>query len=57
MVVGNLVYDEETDSKRVKWCINLPAIVNNYPTLVGFDEDLPAFNGPTMFINGAFSLN
>ena len=52
-----MIYDEENNNKTVKWCINLEAIVNNYPNIVDFDTDLAPFNGPAMFINGKFSLD
>ena len=38
-IASNLVYDEESDRKYVKWCVNLDAILNNIDNLVGFDED------------------
>lgn len=56
LIIGNLVYDEDSNNKRVKWCINLEAIINNYPSLVGFDETLPAYNGPALFINGSMTM-
>lgn len=55
--MSNLIYDEATNNKTVKWCLNLPAIVANYPELVSFDQSLEAYSGPALFINGDFSTN
>jgi hypothetical protein len=30
LVASNLVYDEQTDNKRVKWCVNLDSIIANF---------------------------
>jgi esterase len=29
-IAGNLVYDESSGNKTVKWCVNLDAIINNF---------------------------
>ena len=39
LITGNIVYDSETDNKSVKCCINLNAIVDNFPSIVGFNDD------------------
>lgn len=56
-IASNLVYDEDSDNKYVKWCINLDAILKNIHNLVGFeDEELKPYLKPTMFINGSLSV-
>jgi len=54
---SNLVYDEATNNKTVKWCVNLDAIIDNFQNITGFncDLDLNAYNGPSLFVNGSFS--
>jgi hypothetical protein len=39
-VASNLVYDEASDRKFVKWCVNLDSIIANIENLVGFDGEL-----------------
>ena len=57
MIASNLVYDEKSERKFVKWCVNLDSILNNYENLIGFDEDsLTNYKGPTLFLNGALSV-
>ena len=59
LLVGNLVYDPDSDNKTVKWCINLDALVNNFENIVGFDDDktLKPFPGPALFANGSVTVN
>jgi len=59
LLVGNLVYDPDSDNKAVKWCINLDALVNNFDNIVGFDDDkkLKPFPGPALFANGSVTVN
>ena len=39
-VASNLVYDEATDRKFVKWCVNLDAIIHNIENIIGFEDKL-----------------
>jgi len=55
-VATNLVYDEASDRKFVKWCVNLESIIANLESLVGFDPALKPFTKPSLFINGALSV-
>jgi len=55
-VASNLVYDEGSDRKFVKWCVNLDSIIANIENIIGFEEKLRPFEGPTLFINGGLSL-
>lgn len=55
LVISNLVYDENTGNKTVKWCINLQAFIDNFHNISGFPEDLTAYSGPSLFVNGQFS--
>lgn len=59
LITGNIVYDPETDNKTVKWCINLDAIVNNFPSIVGFNDDnsLQQYPGPSLFVNASLSIS
>mmetsp|Transcript_16504 Transcript_16504/g.28029 ORF Transcript_16504/g.28029 Transcript_16504/m.28029 type:complete len:228 (+) Transcript_16504:349-1032(+) len=56
-ISGNLVYDQKTDNKTVKWCVNLDAIINNFDSISGFNDDgsLSPYTGPSLFINGSYS--
>ena len=56
-VASNVVYDENTDNKRVKWCVNLDSIISNIHNITGFNDDLnlAPFAGPSLFINGSYS--
>ncbi len=55
-VASNLVYDEASDRKFVKWCVNLDAIISNIENIIGFEEKLRPYSGPTLFLNGSLSL-
>ena len=55
-VATNLVYDESTDRKFVKWCVNFDSILLNYEHIIGFDEKLHQFKGHTLFLNGSLSV-
>lgn len=56
-VASNLVYDEASESKYVKWCVNLDAIIANIDNITGFDEDsLRPYEGPTLCLNGGLSV-
>lgn len=55
-VASNLVYDEASDRKFVKWCVNLEAIINNAEKIIGFDTELRPYSGPTLFLNGSLSV-
>ena len=55
-VASNLVYDEANERKFVKWCVNLEAILHNSENIIGFDDKLHPFEGPTLFLNGALSV-
>ena len=59
-VASNLVYDEATDRKFVKWCVNFDAITKNIDRIIGFDDDedvkLRPYNGKALFLNGALSV-
>jgi endo-1,4-beta-mannosidase len=57
-VASNLVYDEASERKFVKWCVNLDAIINNIDSIIGFDEGEPLkpYTGPSLFINGGLSV-
>jgi len=35
-VLSNIVYDEATDQKTVKWGINLPGIIKNIENIIDF---------------------
>lgn len=37
LVASNVVYDEATDNKYVKWCINIDTFISNFEQLAGFD--------------------
>lgn len=54
-----MVYDSQTDNKTVKWSVNLDAIINNFPNIVGFNDDksLQAYRGPSLFVNGSFTTD
>lgn len=52
----NLVYDEASERKFVKWCVNLDSIISNLESLVGFEENLRPYTKPALFINGALSV-
>lgn len=58
LITGNIVYEPESDNKTVKWCINLDAIVENFPSIVGFDDEkkLKQFSGPSLFVSGSMSI-
>ena len=55
-VASNLVYDEANESKFVKWCVNLDAIIANIENIIGFDDQLRPFEGPTLCLNGGLSV-
>ena len=55
-VASNLVYDEVSDRKFVKWCVNLDAIIHNIENIIGFEDKLRPYQGPTLFLNGSLSL-
>jgi pimeloyl-ACP methyl ester carboxylesterase len=55
-VASNLVYDEASDRKFVKWCVNLDSIIQNIESIIGFDDTLRPFTGPTLFLNGSLSV-
>lgn len=55
-VANNLVYDEASERKFVKWCVNLDAILNNVDKIIGFDHELRPYMGPTLFLNGSLSV-
>ena len=57
-IASNLVYDESSGNKTVKWCVNLEAITDNLQNITGFNDnlDLEAFTGPSLFVNGDFSV-
>ena len=38
-IASNVVYDESTDNKTVKWGVNLDAIINNFKHIKGFNDD------------------
>lgn len=52
-----MVYDEETNNKTVKWAVNMDAVIENFRSIIGFDDDkkLQPFVGPSLFINGSYS--
>ena len=37
-MASNLVYDEASESKFVKWCVNLDGIIANIENIIGFDD-------------------
>ena len=39
-IASNLVYDEKSNNKTVKWCINLDSIIENLQNITGFNDDL-----------------
>jgi len=55
-VASNLVYDEQSERKFVKWCVNLDAVLHNIENIVGFEENLPEYGGPALFLNGSLSV-
>ena len=55
-VASNLVYDEASDRKFVKWCVNLDAIIHNIENIIGFEDKLRPYQGPALFLNGSLSL-
>ena len=55
MIGSNLVYDENTNNKTVKWCVNLDAVIDNFSNITGFNNDLKPYEGPSLFVNGSFS--
>ena len=55
-IASNLVYDEASERKFVKWCVNLDAILSNYEHIIGFDTEMRPFNGPALFLNGGLSV-
>ncbi len=55
-IANNLVYDEASDRKFVKWCVNLDAIISNIENIIGFEDKLRPYEGPTLFLNGGMSL-
>lgn len=56
-IASNVVYDDKTDNKRVKWCVNLDSIISNISNITGFNDDLDLvpYAGPSLFINGSYS--
>lgn len=56
-ITTNLVYDEATNNKTVKWGVNFDAIINNFHHIKGFNDDgsLNPYQGPSLFINGSFT--
>ena len=50
------MYDEASDRKFVKWCVNLDAIIHNIENIIGFEEKLRPYRGPSLFLNGSLSL-
>ena len=57
LIATNIVYDAATDNKTVKWGVNLDAIIDNFKSLRGFNDDgsLQSYTGPSLFINGSYS--
>eukprot|EP00347_Sterkiella_histriomuscorum_P021002 403335639 len=55
-VASNLVYDESNERKFVKWCVDLDSILLNYENIIGFDDRLNPFEGPSLFLNGSLSV-
>ncbi|CDW84368.1 alpha beta hydrolase [Stylonychia lemnae] len=55
-VASNLVYDESNDRKFVKWCVDLDAILLNYENIIGFDDKIEPYQGPSLFLNGSLSV-
>ena len=55
-VASNLVYDEASESKYVKWCVNLDAIIANIENIIGFNDQLRPYQGPTLCLNGGLSI-
>lgn len=51
-----MVYDEASDRKFVKWCVNLDAIISNIDNIIGFEEEMRPYTGPSLFINGGLSV-
>ena len=58
LITGNIIYDPDTDNKKVKWCINLDAIIDNFANIVGFNDgmQLQQFKGPSLFVNASLSI-
>lgn len=55
-VASNLVYDEASERKFVKWCVNLDAIINNIENIIGFEDKMKPYEGPALFLNGSLSV-
>eukprot|EP00351_Strombidinopsis_sp_SopsisLIS2011_P006001 CAMPEP_0116871044 /NCGR_PEP_ID=MMETSP0463-20121206/1233_1 /TAXON_ID=181622 /ORGANISM="Strombidinopsis sp, Strain SopsisLIS2011" /LENGTH=126 /DNA_ID=CAMNT_0004508749 /DNA_START=453 /DNA_END=830 /DNA_ORIENTATION=- len=62
-VSSNIVYDEKTNYKTVKWCINLDSIIDNIESIIGFKvesneshDKLEPYTGKSFFINGEKSI-
>ncbi len=51
-----MVYDETNERKFVKWCVNFDSILLNYENIIGFEDKLRPYDGPTLFINGSLSV-
>jgi hypothetical protein len=56
-ITTNLVYDEATNNKTVKWGVNFDSIINNFHHIKGFNDDgaLKPYEGPSLFINGSYT--
>ena len=56
-IASNVVYDELTNSKTVKWGVNFDSIIDNFHHIKGFNDDgtLKPYPGPSLFINGSYS--
>ena len=40
----------------MKWCVNFDSILHNFDNIVGFDEQMKPYTGPTLFLNGSLSI-